>query len=86
MQYIGRIHTPWRQREDCPRQGDLDGPACQIEVFQPWDQALVGLELRSSLEVLYWLDQSRRDLVLQCPKGRDQSVGTFALGSNYRRK
>ncbi|MBK1621492.1 tRNA (N6-threonylcarbamoyladenosine(37)-N6)-methyltransferase TrmO [Lamprobacter modestohalophilus] len=84
LQYIGRIFTPWPRREDCPRQGDLDGPECQIEVFQPWDQALVGLEPRSALEVLYWLDRSRRDLVLQCPKGREQPLGTFALRSPVR--
>jgi tRNA-Thr(GGU) m(6)t(6)A37 methyltransferase TsaA len=84
LQYIGRIHTPWQRREDCPRQGDPDGPECQIEVFAPWDQALVGVEALAAIEVLYWLDQSRRDLVLQCPKGRDQPVGTFALRSPVR--
>ncbi|WP_462323186.1 tRNA (N6-threonylcarbamoyladenosine(37)-N6)-methyltransferase TrmO [Halochromatium sp.] len=84
LQYIGRIHTPWEQREDCPRQGDPDGPECQIEIFPPWHQALAGLEPQRSLEVLYWLHQSRRDLVLQCPKGRQQPVGTFALRSPVR--
>jgi tRNA-Thr(GGU) m(6)t(6)A37 methyltransferase TsaA len=84
LQFIGRIHTPWQRREDCPRQGGLDGPGCQIEVFQPWDQALVGLQTTTPLEVLYWLDQSRRDLVLQCPKGRGQPLGTFALRSPVR--
>ena len=84
LQFIGRIQTPWQRREDCPRQGDVEGPECQIEVFMPWDQALAGLEVPTSLEVLYWLDQSRRDLVLQCPKGRDQPVGTFALRSPVR--
>jgi len=84
LQYIGRIQTPWQRREDCPRQGDLDGPECQIEVFQPWDQALAGHEPQCSLEVLYWLHHSRRDLVLQCPKGRDRPLGTFALRSPVR--
>ncbi len=84
LQYIGCIHAPWPRREDCPRQGDLDGPECQIEVFQPWDQALAGLEPQCSLEVLYWLHQSRRNLVLQCPRGRDQRLGTFALRSSVR--
>jgi len=84
LQYIGRIHTPWQRREDCPRQGDHEGPECRIEVFEPWDQALLGLEALAAIEVLYWLDQARRDLVLQCPKGRDQPVGTFALRSPVR--
>ncbi|MBK1707068.1 tRNA (N6-threonylcarbamoyladenosine(37)-N6)-methyltransferase TrmO [Halochromatium glycolicum] len=84
LQFIGRIQTPWQRREDCPRQGDPQGPECRIEVFAPWDQALAGLEALTQLEVLYWLDQSRRDLVLQCPKGRDAPVGTFALRSPVR--
>jgi len=84
LQYIGRIQTPWPRREDCPRQGDLDGPECQIEVFPPWDQALAGLEPPCFLEVLYGLHHSRRDLVLQCPRGRDQPLGTFALRSPVR--
>lgn len=84
LTFIGRIHSPWARREECPRQGDLEGPECRIEVFAPWDQALVGLESLGQLEVLYWLDQSRRDLVLQCPRGRDSPVGTFALRSPVR--
>jgi tRNA-Thr(GGU) m(6)t(6)A37 methyltransferase TsaA len=84
LQFIGRLHTPWQRREDCPRQGDLDGPECQIELFPPWEQALIGLQAPTALEVLYWLDQSRRDLVAQCPKGRDRPIGTFALRSPVR--
>lgn len=84
LQYVGRIHTPWQRRQDCPRQGDLQGPECKIEVFAPWDRALAGLQSQGPLEVLYWLDQSRRDLILQCPKGRDSPVGTFALRSPVR--
>ncbi|MFP4077240.1 MAG: SAM-dependent methyltransferase [Halochromatium sp.] len=75
---------PGSDARTAPRQGDAEGPACQIEVFEPWDQALSGLQPQSTLEVLYWLDQSRRDLVLQGPKGRDQPLGTFALRSPVR--
>ena len=30
LQFIGRIHTPWKTREDCPRQCRPDGPECRI--------------------------------------------------------
>ncbi len=84
LRFVGRIHTPWRTRDDCPRQGRLDGPECRIEVFAPWDAALKGLEAYESVEVLYWLDRARRDLVLQNP-GRDgDTYGTFALRSPVR--
>lgn len=85
LYFIGRIHTPWTERKDCPRQGRLDGPECRIEVFEPWVAALEGIEAYQHLEILYWLDRSRRDLVLQNPKGDgERYFGTFALRSPQR--
>jgi tRNA-Thr(GGU) m(6)t(6)A37 methyltransferase TsaA len=82
--YIGRIHTPWASRQDTPRQGRPDGPLCRIEVFEPWVQALDGLEQAARIEVLYWLHQSRRDLVRQSPKNDGTTCGTFSLRSPVR--
>ena len=82
--FIGRIHTPWSDRLACPRQGRRDGPVCRIELFSPWDQALDGLQAYESIEVLYWLDKSRRDLLLQSPKSDGTTRGTFALRSPVR--
>lgn len=85
LYFIGRIHTPWARREDCPRRGRLDGPDCRIEVFAPWVEALEGIGRYGSLEILYWLDRSRRDLVRQNPKGDgERYFGTFALRSPQR--
>ena len=82
--FIGRIRTPWTSRLDTPRQGRLDGPVCRIEIFQPWVPALQGLEQYSSVEVIYWLHLSRRDLVLQSPKHDGAARGTFSLRSPVR--
>jgi len=82
--FIGRIRTPFASRADCPRQGDLDGPECTIELFEPWDQGLAGIERHERLQVLYWLDQSRRDLVLQLPRGRAEPTGVFTIRSPVR--
>jgi tRNA-Thr(GGU) m(6)t(6)A37 methyltransferase TsaA len=82
--FIGRIRTPWTRRADCPRQGDRDGPECRIEVFAPWDQGLPGLEAYPRLEVLYWLHEARRDLVLQLPRPDEPPRGTFSLRSPVR--
>jgi tRNA-Thr(GGU) m(6)t(6)A37 methyltransferase TsaA len=81
---IGRIRTPWTDRKDCPRQGSPDGPECRIEVFALWREALAGLERYADVEVLYWLDRSRRDLVLQSPRHDGETRGTFALRSPVR--
>lgn len=82
--FIGRITTPWTSRLECPRQGRLDGPTCRIDLFKPWDDALDGIEACARLEVLYWLHESRRDLVKQSPAGDGTTRGTFALRSPVR--
>ncbi len=82
--FIGRIRTPWTDRLDCPRQGRPDGPVCRIEVFEPWAEALAGLEGYHRIEVLYWLHRSRRDLVLQSPASDGKTRGTFSLRSPVR--
>lgn len=82
--FIGRIHTPWTDRLDCPRQGRLDGPICRLEIFEPWAPALHGVDAFERLEVLYWLHNSRRDLVVQNPAHDGKTRGTFALRSPVR--
>ncbi|GAB2184760.1 tRNA (N6-threonylcarbamoyladenosine(37)-N6)-methyltransferase TrmO [Roseibium sp. LAB1] len=82
--FIGRIHTPFKERKDCPRQGSVDGPECRIEIFDPWVPALQGIEAYDSVEVLYWLDKARRDLVVQNPAHSENIFGTFALRSPVR--
>lgn len=83
--FIGRVRTPWHARTECPRQGDpLHGPVCTLEVAPRWQPALEGLAGRERLQILYWMDGARRDLVLQRPRGADGLRGTFSLRSPVR--
>ncbi|MEC7814645.1 MAG: tRNA (N6-threonylcarbamoyladenosine(37)-N6)-methyltransferase TrmO [Pseudomonadota bacterium] len=84
LRFIGTIRTPWHERKDCPRQGRHDGPECQLVLDPIWRDALAGLEEYDTIEVLYWLNQSRRDLIRQSPKSDGQTFGTFALRSPVR--
>jgi tRNA-Thr(GGU) m(6)t(6)A37 methyltransferase TsaA len=82
--FIGTIRTPFLTRDDCPRQGKADGPLCRIELNDPWKPALRGIEQFGRIEVLYWMHQARRDLILQSPKSNGETFGTFALRSPVR--
>jgi len=84
LYFIGRIRTPWTSREMTPRQGRHDGPVCRLEIFEPWVPAIKGVDFYSNLEVIYWLHQSRRDLVLQSPKDNGNTRGAFSLRSPVR--
>jgi tRNA-Thr(GGU) m(6)t(6)A37 methyltransferase TsaA len=83
--FIGRIRTPWTVRAECPRRGDPEnGPECRVELDPRWAAGLDGVAGSSWIELLYWMDRARRDLVLQSP-GRDgRTRGTFSLRSPVR--
>jgi tRNA-Thr(GGU) m(6)t(6)A37 methyltransferase TsaA len=83
LRFIGRIETPFETRDDCPRQGDFDGPECRVILDASWAPALQGIERRDRLEIYYWLHQARRDLLTQTPRGQ-QPRGTFDLRSPVR--
>ncbi len=82
--FIGRIRTPFLSLRDCPRQGQMDGPLCRVEIDEPWRQAMLGLEAHPELQVLYWMDRARRDLLVQVPRTGAGRTGTFALRSPVR--
>jgi tRNA (adenine37-N6)-methyltransferase len=83
--FIGRIHTPFKTRAECPRRGDPEqGPDCTIELDARFVEALRGVDAYEHIAVLYWMDQARRDLLVQNPKHDGGLVGTFALRSPVR--
>lgn len=84
LYFIGRIHTPWRRREDCPKNAREADALCTIELDPRWQQGLKGLETASHVIVLYWMERARRDLVLQAPRHYAAQRGTFALRSPVR--
>jgi tRNA-Thr(GGU) m(6)t(6)A37 methyltransferase TsaA len=84
LYFIGRIRTPWSQREDCPKNARESDAVCTLEIDPRWAQALAGVESCTHLVVLYWMNRSRRDLVLQIPRHYGEGRGTFALRSPAR--
>jgi len=84
LYFIGRIRTPWTDRENCPKNARESDAICTIEVDPRWAPALRGVETCTHLVVLYWMDRSRRDLVIQVPRHHGVGRGTFALRSPAR--
>jgi tRNA-Thr(GGU) m(6)t(6)A37 methyltransferase TsaA len=84
LYFIGRIRTPWKERKECPKNARESDAVCTIEVDPRWAPALTKVETLSHIIVLYWMDRSRRDLVLQAPRHYGDRFGTFALRSPAR--
>jgi tRNA-Thr(GGU) m(6)t(6)A37 methyltransferase TsaA len=84
LYFIGRIRTPWKVRKDCPKNARESDAVCTIELDPRWQQALTDVASCSHLILLYWMNRSRRDLVLQVPRHYGIGRGTFALRSPAR--
>ena len=84
LYFIGRIRTPWTQRDDCPKNARESDAVCTIEVDARWAAALTDIAACSHVLVLYWMHEARRDLVLQVPRHLGRPRGTFALRSPVR--
>jgi tRNA-Thr(GGU) m(6)t(6)A37 methyltransferase TsaA len=84
LYFIGRIRTPWRRREECPKNARQSDAVCTLVLDERWMQGLTDVETCSHLVVLYWMNRSRRDLVLQKPRHYRFPRGTFALRSPAR--
>ena len=82
--FIGRIHTPWKERKDCPKNARGSDAICTIEVDPRWHEALPGVETCSHLIVLYWMDRARRDLAVQMPTRAETGRPTFSVRSPVR--
>jgi tRNA-Thr(GGU) m(6)t(6)A37 methyltransferase TsaA len=84
VHFIGRIRTPFRTRADCPRNTAASSAVGRVELEPRYAAGLEGLQLFSHAVLLYWMDQARRDLIVQVPAHLGHARGTFALRSPVR--
>jgi len=82
--FIGRIRTPWTERKQCPKNARESDAICTVELEARWILALKDVASCSHLVLLYWMDRSARNIVLQVPSHYGVQRGTFALRSPAR--
>ncbi len=85
--FIGRIRSPWTQREGCPRnlrQARERGGGGTVEVDAPYRPGLADLSGFSHVILLYWMDKARRDLIVQRPRHSPAPRGVFSVRSPVR--
>ena len=81
--FIGRIRTPWTRRDECPKNARGSDAVCTIELDPRYAAALDGTSTCTHLVILYFMDQARRDLLVQAPRHGERR-GTFAIRSPVR--
>ena len=84
LYFIGRIRTPWKHRDDCPKNARESVAVCTVDLDPRWTEGLKDVATCSHIILLYWMDKSPRNLVLQVPRHYGEPRGTFALRSPAR--
>src|SRR3954471_4685208 len=83
LYFIGRIHTPWTERDQCPKNARGSDAECSVALDPRYAAALDGVAGCTHLVLLYFMDRARRDLLVQSPR-HGELRGTFALRSPVR--
>ncbi|WP_306052102.1 TrmO family methyltransferase domain-containing protein [Natronococcus wangiae] len=76
---VGVARTPYESPEDAPHQGFAADAEATIEVFEPYADALAGIDDCYRLTVVYWADRADRDALVD-----ENGVGAFAKRTPHR--
>ena len=79
LKIIGIIHSPYKTREQAPRQGAKD--ISEIEIEKDFVEGLCDIEEYSHLHIFYWLDKSKGyNLMVRTP-WEEKPHGVFVTRS-----
>lgn len=81
---IGRIHSDYKTKDDAPRQGRLVKNISTIEIFDDYVPGIKEVEDMTHIIVLYWQDQSDRQVIRTKTPFSTTEIGVFATRSPNR--
>jgi len=81
---IGRIRTPYRTLDECPRNINPEGPDCELDIDEEFAEGLAGLTPGQHILVLYWFEDVDRRQLMHRRRSSDSELGVFALRSPVR--
>ena len=84
LHFIGRIQTPYKALTDCPDNIQPNGPLCQINVYDKYQDGLSGLAPEQHILILYWFENTDRTAIVQKVNHGRAEKGTFSLRSPHR--
>jgi len=79
---IGVLHSPYKDRKECPPQGREE--ICEIEIFDQYAEGLKDIDGFSHLILLYWLHSAKGYSLLVKTPWDSEPHGVFATRSPNR--
>ncbi len=84
LKSIGIINSPYKLKNDSPRQGRYSDETSIITVFNEFVDGLEGLKNYKYLIILYWQDRAERDKLKVFPHGKTEKRGVFSTRAPVR--
>jgi tRNA-Thr(GGU) m(6)t(6)A37 methyltransferase TsaA len=84
LQPIGVIRSPFKIKEEAPRQGRLADAPGQLEIYPQYAPGLKNMAGQSHLFVLYWCHLAERDSLIVHPPWAESARGVFTTRSPNR--
>ena len=81
---IGIINSPYKTKEDAPRQGRYSDKLSKITVFDEYLEGIQDIQRHKYYYILYWLDKAERDKLKGIPPGKTKERGVFSIRSPIR--
>jgi len=81
---IGRIRTPYKTLEDCPKNVDPEGPLCELIIEANYVEGLLGLTQGQEILILYWFDGVDRNITSHLSRKYGGQRGVFAMRTPTR--
>jgi tRNA-Thr(GGU) m(6)t(6)A37 methyltransferase TsaA len=81
---IGIINSPYKTKEDAPRQGRYSDKLSKITVFEEYLEGIQDIQRHKYYYIFYWLDKAERDKLKGIPPGKTEERGVFSIRSPIR--
>ena len=84
--FVGVIHSPLRNMEDCPLQEHEDAPGATVEINPGFEEAARDIKKGDKLILLTWLDRGDRSVLTTHPRNNQENPlsGVFSTRSPDR--
>jgi tRNA-Thr(GGU) m(6)t(6)A37 methyltransferase TsaA len=84
IQPIGYVRSPYKEKEDAPRQGRFSDNTSEIVIDEKYLPGFEDVEKKSHLIVLSWFDRADRTMLKATPPHEKIEHGVFATRSPNR--
>jgi tRNA-Thr(GGU) m(6)t(6)A37 methyltransferase TsaA len=83
---IGKIHSPLKKLEDCPRQENENAPPAMLEIYPEFLTAAKNIQAGDTLILLTWLNAADRSVMVTHPRNDPNAAltGIFSTRSPDR--